>query len=455
MQSDTIAAVSTPPGSGAIGIVRLSGPAALDLARRVFTGGPSDWPSHRAQYGPLSDPRSGETLDHCLLLYMRAPHSYTGEDIVELHCHGGRFLVRSVLELVLELGARPAEPGEFTQRAFLNGRLDLTQAEAVADLIQGQSRPGLALAAHQLEGRLSQPIRQVRQQLIALLAAIEANIDFPDEVDPPEAEMIQAGLQAAQARIDSLLATGDAGRIWKEGLRLAIVGEPNVGKSTLLNALLRYERAIVSEIPGTTRDTVEDDYNLRGIPVRMIDTAGLRQTSDTIEAIGIERSQKAVAEADLVLVVAEAGRGLAPEMAGLMQAWRDKELVLVWNKSDLTAQATAAPEGMKGVPADVPEARVSALTGLGLEALESLLYERVASQHVLEQPISINARHKLCLLRAAEALERASQTLDQALPTDFIAIDLKEAIVAFGEVIGESVSEEIINEIFHRFCVGK
>lgn len=446
--TDTIAAVSTPPGSGAIGIVRLSGPAALSLARQVFTGGPSDLRSHRAYYGPLSDPRSAQTLDHCLLLYMQGPHSYTGEDIVELHCHGGHFLVRSVLQLLLELGARLADPGEFTQRAFLNGRLDLTQAEAVADLIQGQSRPGLNLAAHQLEGHLSGPIRAVRLQLIAILAAIEANIDFPDEVDSPDEQMIVDGLTAAGAEISRLLATSDAGRIWKEGLKLAIVGEPNVGKSTLLNALLRYERAIVSEIPGTTRDTVEDDYNLRGIPVRIVDTAGLRQTSDKIEAIGIERSQKALAEADLVLIVAEAEAGLSAKLQDLLGQTRGKDRVLVWNKADKSGT-------LPGAPSDVPAALVSALSGQGLENLENLLYELVVSHHTLDQPISINARHKLCLIRAQEALARVAQTLADALPTDFVAIDLKEAIVAFGEMIGESVAEEVINEIFHRFCVGK
>lgn len=448
--NDTIAAVSTPPGNGAIGIVRLSGPEAATLARRVFPGGPNPWPSHKAHYGPISDPRSAETLDQALMLYMQAPRSYTGEDIVEFHCHGGRFLVSNVLQLLLDLGARPAEPGEFTQRAFLNGRIDLTQAEAVADLIHGQSRPGLAQAAHQLEGHLSEPIREVRKDLIALLATIEANIDFPDEVDPPDLDLLNQGLTRARTEIRRLLATSDAGRIWKQGLKLAIVGEPNVGKSTLLNALLRYERAIVSEIPGTTRDTVEDDYNLRGIPVRIIDTAGLRQTHDTIEAIGIERSQKAVEQADLVLIVAEASAGLNPEITARIPQWANKDLVLVWNKSDLGT----APE-LSGALAALPSAAVSALTGSGLEALETLLYETVASHHQLEQNITINERHRLCLLRADESLTRVALTVAEDLPTDFMAIDLKEAILAFGEVIGESVSEEIIHEIFHRFCVGK
>lgn len=450
--NDTIAAVSTPPGNGAIGIVRLSGPEAATLARQVFPGGPNPWQSHRAHYGPITDPRSAETLDQALLLYMQGPRSYTGEDMVELHCHGGRFLVQNVLQLLLEMGARPAEPGEFTQRAFLNGRIDLTQAEAVADLIHGQSRPGLAQAAHQLEGHLSEPIRAVRKDLIAHLATIEANIDFPDEVDPPDLDLLNQGLNRARAEIKRLLATSDAGRIWKQGLKLAIVGEPNVGKSTLLNALLRYERAIVSEIPGTTRDTVEDDYNLRGIPVRMIDTAGMRETHDTIEAIGIERSQKAVEQADLVLIVAETPKGLSPEIRKQLPEWRRKDLVLVWNKSDLgTVPADAADAEL----ADLPVAHVSALTGLGLEQLESLLYETVASHHQLEQNITINERHRLCLLRADEALFRVAATVAEDLPTDFMAIDLKEAVLAFGEVIGESVSEEVIHEIFHRFCVGK
>lgn len=445
--NDTIAAISTPPGNGAIGIIRLSGPDALALARQIFLGGPSEWPSHKAIYGQLMDPRSSAVLDHCLMLYMKAPRSYSGEDLVEFHCHGGRFLVNAVLQLCLELGARLAGPGEFTQRAFLNGRLDLTQAEAVADLIHGQSRPGLNLAAHQLEGHLSGPIRQLRSRLLGILASIEANIDFPDEVDPPEPELIQQGMLQALAEIRRLLASSEAGRIWKEGLKLAIVGEPNVGKSTLLNALLRYERAIVSDIPGTTRDTVEDDYNLRGIPVRIIDTAGLRQTQDKIESIGIERSQQALDAADLVLLVADSQQGLSAEIQAQLANWRHKNVFLVWNKTDLGLAELQSYE--------LPSVKVSALSGQGLEQLENLLFEQVSSQHDLSPEISINERHRICLLRAEEALQRVAQTLQQDLPTDFIAIDLKEAIVAFGEIIGESVSEEVINEIFHRFCVGK
>lgn len=442
--SATIAAVSTPPGYGAIGIVRLSGPDAYSIARQLFTalGGQSaEWQSHRAYFGVIK--AEGKTLDHCLMLYMQGPRSFTGEDIVEFQCHGGQTLLEAVFRLCLAHGALPAEAGEFSQRAFLNGKLDLTQAEAIMDLIHSPSQQGVYLAAHQLEGHLSKPIRAVRENLLSMLASIEANIDFPDEVDPPDLELLQAQLSAAQTEIDRLLATADAGRIWRQGLKLAIIGEPNVGKSTLLNQLLRYERAIVSEIPGTTRDTIEDDYNLRGIPIRLIDTAGLRETEDQIESIGIERTQKALQEADLVMVVIDTRQRLSAEIEALLETCGVPWL-LVCNKQDLLA----GPLPHDGIG-------ISALTGAGLETLENQLFQLVSQNHVLNQEISINDRHRVCLLRAQEALQRLNETIQNDLPTDFWSIDITEAIQAFGEILGQSVAEAVIDEVFHRFCVGK
>ncbi|MGV3523833.1 MAG: tRNA uridine-5-carboxymethylaminomethyl(34) synthesis GTPase MnmE [Candidatus Sericytochromatia bacterium] len=448
MHHDTIAAVATPPGTGAIGIVRMSGPEALEIARQLFVGGPSVWQSHRAYYGQLRDPAREQILDHCLLLSMQGPRSYTGEDSVEFHCHGGHFLLQTVLRLCLEQGARLAGPGEFSQRAFVNGKLDLTQAEAVIDLIEGKSRPGLQLAAWQLDGQLSGPLRAVRTELIGVLAAIEASIDFPDEVDVPDPILVTSAVQAARDEIARLLAGSEAGRIWKQGLRLAIVGPPNAGKSTLLNALLRYERAIVSEIAGTTRDTVEDDYNLRGIPVRVIDTAGLRDTQDQIEAIGIARSRQAWSEADLVIVLADPGQ---PEAStDVLADLPDRPTLIVWNKSDLYPDAPVSP----GEPY-LPQYRISARTGEGLEVLEQALFEQASGGRLPEPGLSVNERHRLCLLRADEALQRVQETESAGLPGDFLAIDLREAVAAFGEIIGESISETVIHEIFHRFCVGK
>ncbi len=455
MLDDTIAAISTPVGAGAIGIVRLSGPQALAIAQGLFAGVATPQ-SHHAHLGLIRHPESGQPLDQALLLYMQAPRSFTGEDVVEFHCHGGVHLLRTVLNLCLQSGARPASPGEFSQRAFLNGKLDLTQAEAIMDLIHSRSDPALFQASHQLEGQLSGPIRILREQLMEALAAIEANIDFPDEVDPvPEAELTHA-IETSFAQAEALLATHQAGRIWKEGLQLALIGRPNVGKSTLLNGLLRYERAIVSEIPGTTRDTVEDDCYLGGIPVRLVDTAGLRQTGDKIEQIGIERSMKALESADLVLLILDATVGLTDYDRELLtaqvqpQAQAQKKTIVVWNKIDQVATPPTLPAEF-----DLPQAQVAALTRQGLEDLEELLKNEILKNQPLDFKVTINERHKLCLARSQAALGKARETLQSGLPTDFIAIDLKEAIVAFGEMIGAAVHDEVIDRVFHRFCVGK
>ncbi len=449
MLDDTIAAISTPVGAGAIGIVRLSGPDALAIAQGLFAGVATPQ-SHRAHLGLIRHPESGQPLDQALLLYMQTPHSFTGEDVVEFHCHGGVHLLRTVLNLCLQSGARPASPGEFSQRAFLNGKLDLTQAEAIMDLIHSRSDPALFQASHQLEGQLSGPIRALREQLMEALAAIEANIDFPDEVDPvPEDELTQA-IETSLTQAEALLATHQAGRIWKEGLQLALIGQPNVGKSTLLNGLLRYERAIVSEIPGTTRDTVEDDYSLGGIPVRLVDTAGLRQTGDKIEQIGIERSLKALESADLVLLILDATVGLTDYDRKLLQTQAQKKTVVVWNKIDQVATPPALPPEF-----DLPQAQVAALTKQGLEELEELLKDEILKNQPLDFKVTINERHRLCLARSQAALGKARETLQSGLPADFIAIDLKEAIVAFGEMIGAAVHDEVIDRVFHRFCVGK
>lgn len=457
--NETIAAIATPLGTAAIGVVRLSGPESLPLARQIFSPlkpWSADPESHRAYFGTLKHPQTQATLDQGLFLFMRGPRSYTGEDSVELHCHGGSFILQTVLNACLLAGARLAEAGEFTQRAFLNGKLDLVQAEAVADLIHSRSEPGMAQAAHQLEGQLSTPIREIRQQLIGILARIEANIDFPDEVDSPDVMQISAEIATLQQRIAELLASARSGRIWKQGLKLALVGEPNVGKSTLLNALLRYERAIVSPIPGTTRDTVEDDYSLKGIPIRLIDTAGLRQSDDQIEAIGMARSREALTQADLILLISEAGKDISSDLLQSLAVLDQTKIVHVENKQDLYS-AALCPEQLDPPKrqSDWPLYRISALHQEGLDELENGLYQLITQALNLNTRISVNERHSLCLIRANEALDRTCETLQQGLPGDFASIDLKEAIIAFGEVLGESISETVIHEIFHRFCVGK
>jgi tRNA modification GTPase len=348
----------------------------------------------------------------------------------------------------LALGARQAEPGEFSQRAFLNGKMDLTQAEAVIDLIHGKTRPLLSQAATQLEGHLSSPIRILRGQLLSLLVAIEANIDFPDEVDPPDEAWVEQEIHRAVTDVQQLLDTSTAGRLWREGVKLALVGQPNVGKSTLLNRLLRYERAIVSAVPGTTRDTVEDDYSLRQIPIRIVDTAGLRETDDLIETIGIQRSREAMAQADVVLLVADRERGFGAYEQDLLAQLADKPCLAILNKCEVPF-AEALPS------LAVPALAVSARDGLGIEELEQQLYTLITEGASLHHTVTINDRHRQCLLRAQESLQRVLLSLQQQMPGDFLAIDLKDALRAFGDLLGDSLSEEVIHEIFHRFCVGK
>jgi tRNA modification GTPase len=448
--ADTIVAIATPPGMGAIGIVRMSGDQALSIAQQMFVHprGRTQFESHQAYYGQITEPSSGKALDQGLLLYMRGPHSYTGEDSIEFQCHGGMLLLKSVLECCLALGARQAEPGEFSQRAFLNGKMDLTQAEAVIDLIHGKTRPLLSQAAVQLEGHLSSPIRALRARLLSVLVSIEANIDFPDEVDPPDDAHVAREIHAAVDEVAQLLETSTAGRLWREGVKLALVGQPNVGKSTLLNSLLRYERAIVSAVPGTTRDTVEDDYSLRQIPIRLVDTAGLRDTDDVIETIGIQRSREAMAQADVVLLVADRERGFGAYELDLLAQLVDKPCLAILNKCDQPLLDALPDLG-------IPVLAVSARDGIGIEALEEQLYAVITEGATLHHTVTINDRHRQCLLRAQDAMQRVMVSLQQHMPGDFLAIDLKDALAAFGDLLGDSLSEEVIHEIFHRFCVGK
>lgn len=447
---DTIAAIATPLGMGAIGIVRLSGPEALSIAQKLFQPAREyeAYTSHKAYFGRLVDPQTQKHLDQVLFLYMRGPHSFTGQDCVEFQCHGGPFLLKRVLEHCLALGARLADKGEFSQRAFLNGKLDLTQAEAIFDLIHGRNQNQVTQATYQLEGHLTNGLKAVRQTLLDTLVALEAAIDFPDEVDDvPESEVEQA-LDAALTETQRLLGTAEAGRILKEGLRVALVGQPNVGKSTLLNQLLRYERAIVSHIPGTTRDTVEDDYNLRGIPLKIIDTAGLRETEDLVESIGIARSRDALSGADIVLLVVDATQGWSESEDEIMSELSDKPVLVIFNKLDLLTEPFSPPSGVDALA-------TSALDFETIEQLEETLYERLIAGKELDYQVTINERHRLCLVRAEQALLKSRSTLGAGLPGDFLSIDIKEALLAFGEVMGESLSEEVIHEIFHRFCVGK
>ena len=456
---DTIAAIATPLGEGGIGIVRISGVDAISLVDQAFMSPKGrDLASSRnwsLSYGWILD-RAGEKIDEVIISVMRAPHSYTRENVVEINCHGGLIPLQGVLERVLELGARLAEPGEFTKRAFLNGRLDLSQAEAVIDVIRAKTDRSHRLAVRQLEGALSEAIRSMRQDLIGLLAAIEAGIDFPDEVGDMEPEAAVQIIESTEQHINQMLATADTGRILREGIDTAIVGRPNVGKSSLLNLLVRENRAIVTEIPGTTRDVIEEIVNIGGLPFVVRDTAGIRHTEDVIEKIGVERAIALMEGADLVLCVVDGSNGLQEEDISLLEQVRSKIAVLVVNKSDL-GQAVSEAEYRQWLP-NPPIVRLSARTGQGLGELEQTVVSQMVQGEIDltgDSLVVTRARHKQALKEANASLEEARRTLTQGLPMDLVAVDIRGAAESLGEVTGDTVMDEVIDRIFADFCIGK
>jgi tRNA modification GTPase len=461
---DTIAAIATAPGAGAIGIVRLSGPEAEPIARRIFR--PSGrakprWRTHRLYHGHIVDPATGVAADEVLLAYMAAPRTYTRQDMVEISAHGGPVGLREILRLAVAAGARPAERGEMTLRAFLNGRLDLAQAEAVLDAIQARTPAALATAVAQIGGALSEQVSRVRDRVMGVYAALEATIDFAeDEVPLPEPASMLADLDAAAAALDQLLATARAGQLQREGVRIAIAGRPNAGKSSLLNALLQSDRAIVTDVPGTTRDVIEESIDLGGIPAVLLDTAGLTETSDVVEQIGVARSRTALEQADLALCVFDASRPLRPddEIAALsrQRAVAGRGVVVALSKSDLPAAISS--EEARGVFHSVPVVHVSALYGTGLDALRAEL-ERQAKGNAAEagggQVMVTSARHRDALERALAALHDARASVVGGLAPDFTCIDLRIALESVGEITGQSVTEDLLTQIFSRFCIGK
>lgn len=458
MTVDTIAAIATAPGEAGIGIVRTSGPRALECALALFRRPqalPAPPESHRAYYGLVVRPETGEKLDECVLTYFAAPRSYTGEDVVELACHGSNLVLATVLRGLLQAGARLAAPGEFTQRAFLNGRLDLAEAEAVIDVIRAHTDAALRIATGQLSGRLSREIAALRHALITLLAEIEAAIDFPEDVDPPADGEVARRAAEVRGRADALLRTADAGRLYREGAALVLAGRPNVGKSSLLNALLREERAIVTEVPGTTRDVIEESLNLRGIPLRAIDTAGLRETEDRVEALGVERTRAQLAAADLVVWVLDASEGITDADRRIAEELRDRRVVVAANKADL-GDAVDQEAVVALLGSEAPLTRLSARTGQGMEALEALVAETLLGGGITPESIWVsNARHESRLRTAQDALDRAIEASEAGFDQAAVALDLRLAAEALGEITGETVTEETISQIFARFCVGK
>ena len=448
---ETIAAIATPVGAGGIGIVRLSGTAALPILHALWRGGAIR--PREMCYGHVLDPESGQAVDEVLAVYMPAPKTYTRQDVVEIHCHGGPAPLRRVLELCLAQGARVAGPGEFTLRAFLNGRIDLAQAEAVADLVEAKTDAGLRLAVSQLQGRLSDRIRDVRERLLQALAWVEASVDFDEDEIPPYE--IDADLDAALRQLQAMIEGAARGMLYRQGIRTAIVGQPNVGKSSLLNALLRAERAIVTPIPGTTRDTLEEMLNLHGIPLVLVDTAGIRQdTRDLAEDLGVERSRAALAQADLALLVIDGSAPLDAEDRRIADLVGEKPAIVVANKLDLRPEERA--EGGELLP-HAPRVDLSALTGEGLDALEQAIVEIVFAGQVMasEATLVSHPRHRDLLEAALAHVDAVIVAREEGLPPDLLSIDLTAAVNALGEITGETVSETLLETIFGRFCIGK
>lgn len=442
---ETIAAISSPIGEGAIALIRISGAEALSVADRVFRGKqrPSEFRSHVQHLGEIVE--ADRTIDQVVLAVHRAPASYTGEDLIEVSCHGGMLVSGRVLEACLRAGARAARGGEFTERAFLHGKMDLTQAEAVMDLIRAQTDLALRSATEHLQGRLGQAVERIREKIVQLLAHIEAAIDFPEEdIAPDEGENLRVRFDMLRAGIEELLASAEHGRILREGVRAVICGPTNAGKSSLLNCLLGFDRAIVSEIPGTTRDTIEEVINLGGVPLRLLDTAGLGDSMDALEREGMARTEKSIAAAGLVLYVADRN---APKPPAFDDLPPNQTRIVLLNKNDLPEH----PDWK-----DEQALRISCVAEDGLRGVEEEILGRIGAQHLRpENGVAINARHRDCLRRALESCERARETMSQALAPEYVAVDLRQALGEIGEILGAAGEEAIRDSIFAQFCIGK
>ncbi|MFA6002034.1 MAG: tRNA uridine-5-carboxymethylaminomethyl(34) synthesis GTPase MnmE [Thermoleophilia bacterium] len=455
----TIAAISTPLGAGAIGIVRMTGSESISICERVFrshrglTLAQSD--SHTLHYGVIGDPETGVRIDEVLVGLMRAPGTYTREDIVEVNCHGGPIAQQNILSLFLRHGADLARPGDFTRRAFLNGRIDLVQAESVAQLISAKTEAGLKVALSQLEGTLSDEIREIRRSIMTVLASTEANLDFSDEdMEELDRSEIDGRLVQIESRLKELIDTAFVGRVLSEGVRTAIVGKPNVGKSSLLNSLLMRERAIVTEVPGTTRDTIEEIINVQGIPLQLIDTAGLRPSSDEVEQIGMERSRRAMREADLVLCLFDGSEREDDHDRALITSVPAEKAIYVVNKADMFRGR--APSFNQGLLPARPVV-ISAMTRQGLKDLKEKIASMVLGGTLppLESPVITQERHRRLLEGAAESLALTRQALRVGLGEEIIAEELRGALASLGEITGEEFVEELLDLIFHEFCIGK
>lgn len=459
MDLDTITSISTPMGEGAIGIVRLSGPQAVEIADKLYKGKHllNDVPSHTINYGHIIDPESKEVVEEVMVSVLRAPKTFTREDIIEINCHGGILTINRVLELTMTYGARMAEPGEFTKRAFLNGRIDLSQAEAVMDFIRSKTDRASKVAMNQIEGRLSDLIKKQRQSILEILAQVEVNIDYPeyDDVEDATTEFLLEQSKEIKQEINRLLDTGAQGKIMREGLSTVIVGKPNVGKSSMLNNLIQDNKAIVTEVAGTTRDVLEEYVNVRGVPLRLVDTAGIRETEDIVEKIGVERSRKALSQADLILFVLNNNEALTQEDYTLYEVVKKEDVIVIVNKMDLEQNIDI--NEVKDMIGDTPLIQTSMLKQEGIDELEIQIRDLFFGGEVQNQDMTYvsNSRHISLLKQARQTIQDAIDAAESGVPMDMVQIDLTRTWEILGEIIGETASDELIDQLFSQFCLGK
>ncbi|CXZ55761.1 tRNA (5-carboxymethylaminomethyl-2-thiouridylate) synthase [Staphylococcus aureus] len=459
MDLDTITSISTPMGEGAIGIVRLSGPQAVEIADILYKGKHllNDVPSHTINYGHIIDPESKEVVEEVMVSVLRAPKTFTREDIIEINCHGGILTINRVLELTMTYGARMAEPGEFTKRAFLNGRIDLSQAEAVMDFIRSKTDRASKVAMNQIEGRLSDLIKKQRQSILEILAQVEVNIDYPeyDDVEDATTEFLLEQSKEIKQEINRLLDTGAQGKIMREGLSTVIVGKPNVGKSSMLNNLIQDNKAIVTEVAGTTRDVLEEYVNVRGVPLRLVDTAGIRETEDIVEKIGVERSRKALSQADLILFVLNNNEALTQEDYTLYEVVKNEDVIVIVNKMDLEQNIDI--NEVKDMIGDTPLIQTSMLKQEGIDELEIQIRDLFFGGEVQNQNMTYvsNSRHISLLKQARQTIQDAIDAAESGVPMDMVQIDLTRTWEILGEIIGETASDELIDQLFSQFCLGK
>lgn len=457
---DTIAAIATPPGIGGVGIIRVSGKDSFAIVNTLFKSAGTvplgERPNRTIQYGTIVDPGSNKTIDEVLLLLMHGPHSYTAEDVVEIQCHGGIVPVRQILKLLVNQGVRMAEAGEFTKRAFMNGRIDLTQAEAIIDIIEAKTEDSLSLAVAQLDGTVSKFVSDVREQLIAMIAHLEVTIDYPEEdIEDVTSQEVREQLEPILTYMDELLATANTGRLIRDGIMTVIVGRPNAGKSSLMNALLRENRAIVTDIPGTTRDSIEEFMTIEGISLRLIDTAGIRDTDDTVEALGVERARQYIDKADIVLCVIDASTPLTDEERHILGSVSGLNTIVLLNKSDMGLAVSSESIASMGTFTAIET--ISAKDGEGTAVLSKWVKELVYGGQVKQTNDAMisNVRHISLMEQAKGQIEQAITSIDAGMPVDFIATDLRSAWELLGDITGDSIRESMVDELFSRFCLGK